>query len=187
MKPYLLYLILGLTFLPLSLNTYANESGDPIKSVSLSQLVWGKKRAEITGLKRIDNQTKAQSDFTKEYIKPGDPLEIEGVKVEQVRYTFWRDRLYAVTIETEGQKNYAALQNKVTTLINNAAQKKDTNLQSVLLGTKTTVHMDYKNDTHKGQVQLKSNDINRQIQLIKCAPSNVYSAWIKHKRGLSRQ
>ena len=181
------YLLIGLIILSLSPMVHAIEVEKPTKPNHLTQWLWGKELNDIPGLKYLDKQSGKQSDFLKVYVNPDDPLELEGVKVKQIRYTFWKERLCAVSIQFEGQKNYRALKEKVSTIINNSGWKKAKKEQAVWFGAKTIAKMTYNKDVHKGRIQLKSNDINRQIQLMKFTPSNVYSAWIRYKRGISRQ
>jgi len=181
------YLLVGLMILSLPFSAKAIEAENPVKPHHLIQLMWGKNQAEIPGLKCVDNQSNKKSDFFKEYIIPNDPLEVEGIKVKQIRYTFWRDKLCSVTILTNGQKNYFSLKNKASALMNRPDRKKAINSQSVWFGSKTVAKTEYDKRINKGQLHLKSNDIQRQIQLVKFTPTNVYSTWIKYKRGISPQ
>lgn len=181
------YLMIGLMLLSLTPMVSAMEVENPTKPNHLTQWLWGKELNDIPGLKYLDKQPNKQSDFFEAYVNPGDPLALEGVQVKQIRYTFWHERLCAVSIKFEGHKNYLALKKKISAIINNSDWKKANKEQTVWFGAKTIAKMTYDKDIRKGHIQLKSNDINRQIQLMKFTPSNVYSAWIRYKRGIISQ
>jgi len=48
-----------------------------------------------------------------EYYRPQDPRRIGAVNIEAIRYAFWRDRFYAVTLWTRGRDDFDVLRSIV--------------------------------------------------------------------------
>jgi hypothetical protein len=173
------YFIIGF-FIIVPLSTNANELERMLKEDGFCALTWEQNLATITGMKCVE--TKGVSEDLKEYVRPEDILELKGIKLKIIRYIFWRNSLYAVTIMTEGHANYLALKRVVLESIGSSYHKDDSNERYVWSNRKTDWELKYIDQGEQGRLQMKSTNINRQIELTKYIKSRNYSNWIRPRR-----
>lgn len=176
MKRYMIIVL----FVMLPLYANANELKGLIKEDGFNTLTWVRNLATITGMKRIE--TDVASEAIKEYTHSDDLLDLDGTKLKQIRYTFWRNSLYAVTILTEGHDNYLALKKMVLELFDKSYQRNGSKEQYVWSNSKTDFELEYIDHSQKGKLQMKSKNMVRQIELTKYIKPKAYSNWIKWKR-----
>jgi len=173
------YLIMGF-FIIVPLSTNASGLKSMLKEDGFCALTLEQNLATITGMKCVE--TRRESKDLKEYVRPDDSLDLKGIKLKIIRYTFWRNSLYAVTIMTEGHTNYLALKKMVLESIGSGYHKDDSTERYVWSNQKTDWELKYIDQGEQGRLQMKSTNINRQIELTKYIKSRTYSNWIKPRR-----
>ena len=58
-------------------------------------------------------ETQTGLDNVREYIRPSDAMKLGQARLSSVVYAFWRERLYTISIWTQGFSNYTALRNEL--------------------------------------------------------------------------
>ena len=77
----------------------------------LGGLRWGTKIFAIKGLEKI--QGAEGQDGVAEYRLEKEDLKFGQATLSSIHYAFWRDRLYMLTISTQGNSNFTALRREV--------------------------------------------------------------------------
>jgi hypothetical protein len=74
-------------------------------------LSWADRLADIAGMQPMETQTGL--DDVREYVRPGDALKLGQALLSSIVYAFWRERLYTISIWTQGLSNYTALRREL--------------------------------------------------------------------------
>ncbi len=151
------------------------------------QWSWRKKQSDMHGIIDIGSSSSSSShNHMEEYRHSEEKPNFEGVTIKELSYTFWNNRLYAITLKTNGKNDLNDLKNKIVSRFNHSKSPSSPE-NGVWIGTNTITRSSYDDKTNIGQIKLISYTLNRQLHLAKFLPSNVYSSWLKQKRGMHRK
>ena len=145
-----------------------NETVNPTESCSALRkdgycdLHWGRNLVSVAGLQK--KQTISELDGVVEYIRPADPLNIDDVALKSVVYAFWRDRLYTVTVWTEGYSNYTALRDAVFKEFGPGTRNDFTRERYVWSDEVSDIMLDYAKDGQYGMLWLRSKEMDHQCR-----------------------
>ncbi|MGD8961359.1 MAG: hypothetical protein PVH43_02520 [Desulfobacterales bacterium] len=163
---------------PRSSNVY-NEVLKPINSNGFRDLRWGQKASSVEGLQKIDTQP--DLDGMIQYYRPDDVLKIAKVELKSIVYLFWYEKLYTVTIWTEGRQNYIALREEVFRQFGKG-RKSDKHHERYIWSEKKTDRMlEYIESGEFGLLWLRSKVLDRQLKLSELSGPISYLKSIKSK------
>jgi len=146
---------------------------------SVSDLRWGTKISAIKGLEKVRDPE--GQDGVEEYLLKKENLKFGKATLSSIHYVFWRDRLYIVTIRTEGGSNYTALRDEVYRLFGEGLRV-DPSLERYLwTDAPSDMMLQYSKDDQQGLLWLRSREIDRQLKLSKINSHTSYLKWIKSR------
>jgi hypothetical protein len=156
-----------------------NEVLTSIHFNGFRDLRWGLKASSVKGLQKIDSQ--ADLDGITEYIRPDDVLKIAKAELKSIVYSFWHEKLYTVTIWTEGRHNYVALREEVFRQFGKG-HRSDKHPERYIWSEKKTDRMlEYIEGGEFGLLWLRSKVIDRQLKLSELSGPITYLKSIKSK------
>jgi len=146
---------------------------------ALSKLRWGTQVTEISGLKKILDAV--EQDGVAEYQQKKEKLTFGKAELSWVNYAFWRDRLYMLTIGTEGRSNFTALRGEVFRQFGRGLRT-DPALERYLWteGTKD-IMLQYSEDDQQGLLWLRSSELDRQYKLSQIRSPASLLKWMKSR------
>ena len=142
-------------------------------------LQWGVNVNEIDGLE-MKPAFSSQEEVV-EYVRPDDTLQIGDAVLASITYTFWRKRLYTVTVWTVDEKNYKALRKVVIEQFGKGRQP-DQSLEKYLWSsTATDMMLEYDEVGQLGMLWLRSGEIDRKQKLKKLQSHGALLKWMKSR------
>ena len=162
-----------------------NQTADPKASCSALRkdgycdLQWGRDLVSVAGLQK--KQTISELDGVVEYIRPADPLSIGNAALKSVIYSFWRDRLYTVTVWTEGYSNFAALRDAVFKEFGPGIRNDLARERYVWSDEVSDIMLDYAKDDQYGLLWLRSKEIDRQCKSSRLKGHASLLKWMKSR------
>ena len=157
----------------------SNEVLKPINFSGFRDLRWGQKSSSVEGLQKIDTQP--DLDGIIEYFRPDDVLKIAEAELKSIVYSFWNEKLYTVTIWTEGRHNYLALREEVFRQFGKG-RKSDKHHERYIWSEKKTDRMlEYIESGEFGLLWLRSKVLDRQLKLSELSGPITYLKSIKSK------
>ena len=144
-----------------------------------SQLKWGARFSSIKGLEKI--QDAGGADGVVEYQRTNEDLKLGSARLSSIHYSFWRDKLYMLTIRTQGQSNYEALRDDILRQFGKG--RRDDHASERYLWTKAPNDMmlQYTKDGEQGLLWLRSSEIDRQYKLSRMSGHASYLKWMKSR------
>jgi hypothetical protein len=142
-------------------------------------LRWG---TEISALKDLQKIKAAEGpDDIAEYLRTKKDLKLGEVALKSMHYSFWRDRLYMVTLWTQGRLNYTALRDEVFRHFGKG-RRADHSLERYLWSdTPNDMMLQYSKDSLQGMLWLRSSDIDRQYRISQLSGHASYLKWMKSR------
>ncbi|GEM_PF-1512548 len=98
----------------------------------------------------------------KEYVKEDDTLEISGVKLEKIAYSFYKEQLESVTITVKGKENFDNLK-AITFQKFGEGRQKDSN-QWFWEGKITSMSLQYLPGEETGLLKMSSEEMKKKIE-----------------------
>jgi hypothetical protein len=142
-------------------------------------LHWGSKLSDIIGMLKIETDTGLAG--VEQYFRADDVLQIGEAKLNKIIYSFWREKLYTVTIWTQGYSNYKALRNVVFEHMGKGSQS-DESLERYIWPDRLTDRMlEYVKEGEHGMLWMRSRNIDRRLKLSKYDASISYIKWLKSR------
>ena len=126
-------------------------------------LKWGVEVSKVDGLEK--KQTDSGMVDVIEYTRPKYLLKIGDVTLASTTYSFWRDRLFTVTIWTEDYPNYTALREKVFQKYGKGRQADQSRERYLWLDNPTDMMLQYNRDSRHGMLWLRCSEMNRKYKL----------------------
>jgi hypothetical protein len=143
-------------------------------------LQWGVHVNEVDGLEM--KPAFSSQEETIEYVRPDDTLQIGDAVLASITYTFWRNRLYTVTVWTVDEKNYNALRKVVFEQFGKGRQP-DQSLEKYLWSsTATDMMLEYDKVGQLGMLWLRSGEIDRKQKLKKLYSHGALLKWMKSRK-----
>ena len=142
-------------------------------------LRWG---TEISALKDLQKIKAAEGpDDIAEYLRTKKDLKLGEVALKSMHYSFWRDRLYMVTLWTQGRSNFTALRDEVFRHFGKG-RRDDHSLERYLWSdTPNDMMLQYSQDSLQGMLWLRSRDIDRQYRSSQLSGHASYLKWMKSR------
>ena len=163
---------------PRSSNVY-NEVLKPLNFGGFRDLRWGQKASNVEGLQKIDSQP--DLDGIIEYFRPDDILKIADAELKSIVYSFWYEKLYTVTIWTEGRHNYFALREEVFRQFGKGRKSEKHHERYIWSDKKTDRMLEYIERGEFGLLWLRSKVIDRQLKLSEFSGPITYLKSLKSK------
>jgi hypothetical protein len=155
------------------------ELCSPLRKDGYCDLQWGRNSASVAGLQK--KQTISDLDGVVEYIRPADPLNIGDATLKSVIYAFWRDRLYTVTVWTEGYSNYTALRDAVFKEFGPGIRNDFTRERYVWSDELSDIMLDYTKDGQYGMLWLRSKEIDHRCRSSRLKGHASLLKWMKSR------
>jgi len=146
---------------------------------ALSKLRWGTQITEISGLKKILDAV--EQEGVAEYQQKKGKLTLGQAELSWVNYSFWRDRLYMLTIGTAGRSNFTALRGEVFRQFGRGLRT-DPALERYLWTEGTNdIMLQYSEDDQQGLLWLRSSELDRQYKLSQIKSPASLLKWMKSR------
>ena len=142
-------------------------------------LKWGVNVSKVYGLEK--KKAVSGLDEVIEYTRPKDILKIGDATVKAIVYSFWRKKLYTVTIWTLDHSNYTALRERVFVKFGKGRQVDPTSETYVWSNTHTDIMLEYEEKGQLGMLWLRSNEMDRRYKLSILNRHTSYLRWMKSR------
>ena len=144
-----------------------------------SKLKWGARFSSIKGLVKI--QDAEGPEGVVEYQRTNEDLKLGRARLSSIHYSFWRDKLYMLTVRTQGRSNYTALRDDILRQFGKG--RRDEQADECYLWTKAPNDMmlQYSRDGEQGLLWLRSSEIDRQYKLARMRGHASYLRWMKSR------
>ena len=142
-------------------------------------LRWGTEIYTLKGLQKI--KTAEGPDDIAEYLRTKEDLKLGEVTLKSIHYAFWRDRLYMVTLWTQGRSNYTALHDEVFRHFGKGCRAAHSLERYLWPDTPNDMMLQYSKDSQQGMLWLRSSEIDRQYKLSQLSGQASYLKWIKSR------
>lgn len=145
----------------------------------LNKLVWGVNITEIRGLTKVLDA--AEQEGVAEYGQETTDIKFGQAELSSINYAFWRDRLYMLTILTEGRSNFTALRGEVFRQFGRGLRT-DPKLERYLWTEgPSDILLQYTKDGHQGLLWLRSSELDRQYKLSQIKSQASFLNWMKSR------
>ena len=145
----------------------------------LSELRWGIKISEINGLEKIPDAV--EQDGIAEYQQKNKKLTFGRAELSSINYAFWRDRLYMLTIGTEGRSNFLALRGEVFRQFGRGLRTDPALERYLWTEAPNDIMLKYSKGDQQGLLWLRSSELNRQYKLSQMKSPASYLKWMKSR------
>lgn len=126
-------------------------------------LRWGELASDVSGLQILDSENSIPG--VEEYIRPNEALKIGRADIESIIYGFWQDRLYTVTIWTEGRSDYLRLKQTVFNEFGSGFKSDKSRENYVWSDNKADRMLEYTKTKKYGMFWMRSRKLDRQYNL----------------------
>ena len=151
-----------------------------LRKDGFADLKWGTRLAHIRGLEI--KQTDSGLNDVIEYVRPQDALKLGDATLQSVVYAFWRDKLYTVTIWTQGQENYDALRDTVFNQFGKGTRIDGSSEKYLWSDTATDVMLKYAIDGQYGMLWMRCKELDRKLKLSKLNGHTSFLKWMKSSK-----
>jgi hypothetical protein len=117
-----------------------------------------------------------------EYVRPADALQIGDAMLASITYTFWRNRLYTVTIWTVDENNYKALREAAFEQFGKGRQPDPATEKYLWSTVLTDVMLEYDEIGQLGMLWLRSAEMDRKQKLSKLQGPGALLKWMKSRK-----
>ncbi len=152
-----------------------NQTSHSLRKDGFGDLQWGAIASSIAGLQKTETQQGLPDVI--ECVRPQDRLQLGDAALTSIVYTFWRDRLYTVTIWVQGQSDFDALRDLVTNQFGQGHPSDRFGERYLWTETPSEMMLEYLKDTRLGMLWLRSREIGRQYKLAKLNGPSSYLKW----------
>jgi hypothetical protein len=142
-------------------------------------LRWGTKISAIKGLQKT--QGPDRQNGVAEYLLKKENIKFGEAALSSIHCSFWRDRLYMVTIRTENQSNFTALRDEVFRLFGKGLRADQAFERYLWTAVPNDMMLQYSKDGQQGLLWIRSSEIDRQLKLSKISGHASYLKLIKSR------
>ena len=143
-------------------------------------LQWGVDVSSVDGLEK--KKSVSGFDDVIEYIRPRKNLKIGDATPISIVYSFWRNRLYTVTIWTLEHSNYTALRDRVFEKFGKGRQVDPSDETYLWSNTYTDMMLEYEKKGQLGMLWLRSSELDRKYKLSVLNRHTSYLRWMKSRK-----
>lgn len=144
-----------------------------------SGLRWGEKVSSVEGLEKIDKEPSL--DGVIECFRPDDVLILGKAELKSIVYSFWNDKLYTVTIWTQGHFNYFALRKEIFKQFGEGSKSDKHRERYIWSEGQTDGMLEYIENGEYGLLWIRSKELDRQLKLSELSGPLTYLKHIKSK------
>ena len=155
------------------------DQGRIFPNEKFSDLRWETKISAIKNLEKV--QDPEGQEGVAEYLLKKENLKFGKATLSSIHYAFWRDRLYTVTIRTEGGSNYTALRDEVYRLFGEGHRIDHSFERYLWTDAPSDMMLQYSKDDQRGLLWLRSRKIDRQLKLSEISGHASYLEWMKSR------
>ena len=142
-------------------------------------LHWGSKLSDINGMVKIETDTGLAG--VEQYFRADDVLQVGEAELDKIIYSFWREKLYTVTIWTQSYSNYKALRNEVFKQFGKGSRRDESLERYIWLDKLTDRMLEYVKEGEHGMLWMRSRNLDRRLKLSKYDASISYIKWLKSR------
>lgn len=157
----------------------SNEACDVLRKDGFCDLWWGRALTTVGGLQK--KQTISNLDDIIEYVRPTDVPRIGDVELKSITYAFWQEKLYTVTLWTEGYDNYIALRDKAFGEFGPGRRINSVSERYLWTDALSDIMLNYIKDGRYGMLWLRSRELDRQCQSSRLKSHITYLKWLKSR------
>jgi len=151
-----------------------------LRKDGLADMRLGSKLTNASGLEI--RQTDSGLQDVIEYVRPDDSLILGAAILKSVIYAFWRNRLYTLSIWTQGRENYNALRDSVFNHFGTGARIDGSSERYLWSDSTTDVMLEYTSDDQYGLLWMRDKRLDRKLKLSKFKGHASYVKRIKSIR-----
>ena len=141
-------------------------------------LRWGTKISAIKGLEKT--QGPDRQNGVAEYLLKKEKIKFGEAALSSIHCSFWRDRLYMVTIRTENQSNFTALRDEVFRLFGKGLRADQACERYLWTAVPNDMMLQYSKDGQQGLLWIRSSEIDRKLKLSKISG---HASYLKRMRS----
>jgi hypothetical protein len=145
----------------------------------LSELRWGTKITESNGLVKVLEAV--EQDGVAEYQQKKEKLTFGQAELSSINLAFWRDRLYMLTIGTEGRSNFTALRGEVFRQFGRGLRTDPALERYLWTKEPNDIMLQYSEDGQQGLLWLRSSELDRQYKLSQIKSPASLLKWMKSR------
>jgi hypothetical protein len=129
-----------------------------------SDLKWGDEPDPRAGFRRLEEDSELPEVY--EYFRRKDPVQLGRDDDNRiVKYAFWRNRLYMVTLWAAGTEAYAAMREAMVKRYGPGIQSPEKKLACYWVDETADRMIDYLEDRNLGMLWMRSREINHRYKL----------------------
>ena len=151
-----------------------------LRKDGFGDLKWATRLSHVKGLEI--KQTDSGLKDVIEYVRPQDALKLGDATLQSVVYAFWRDKLYTVTIWTQGQENYDALRDTVFNQFGKGTRIDGSSEKYLWSDAATDVMLKYAIDGQYGMLWMRCKELDRKLKLSKLNGHTSFLKWMKSSK-----
>ncbi|MEE4264897.1 MAG: hypothetical protein V2I56_19590 [Desulfobacteraceae bacterium] len=156
-----------------------NDPNQIFPDEKFGNLRWGSKISVIKGLEKL--QDAEGPDGVVEYRRENENLKFGKAALSSIDYAFWRDRLYMLTIRTQGHSNYTALCSEVFRQFGKGRLADQAFERYLWTDAPNDMMLEYSKEGEQGLLWLRSCEIDRQYKLARISGHASYLKWMKSR------
>ena len=135
-----------------------------LHSDGFGNLKWGDHLEKHPDLKRLFKDSGLPDVI--EYVRPDDSLQLgTDSKAAAIKYAFWKDRLYMVTLWSTGSEAFQSVRGAMVKKFGQGIKKPDNPLTLYWIDDDADRMIEYLEDTGLGLLWMRSREINNQYKL----------------------
>ena len=157
---------------PTKINSFLRADG-------FGDLTWGDRVDSIRGLERKLSDSDMKDVI--EYIRPEDILKIDNAILKSIVYAFWRDKLYTVTVWTQGRANYNALRQAVFNHFGKGILPEPSIERHLWSDGPSDRMLKYTKDGEYGMLWMRGKEMDRKFKLAKLSGHTSYLKLLKSR------
>ena len=160
--------------------TVPSEQSNVLRKDGFHDLQWGIEISKVDGLKK--RYSFSNSDEVIEYVRSKDILKIGDAQLKSIIYSFWRNRLYTVTIWALDYSNYTALREKVFEQFGKSRQADPSQERYLWSSNFTDLMLEYDKNAELGMLWLRSSEMDRNYKLSQMNSHATLLKWMKSRK-----
>jgi hypothetical protein len=137
----------------------------------------GDRLADIVGMQ--DMQTQTGLDNVREYVRPSDALKLGQAQLSSIVYAFWGERLYTISIWTQGFSNYTALRRELFERYGDKMLARKSREACYWFISPTDMMLEYWDEGQFGLFWMRSQELDEKLKGSTFNHELAYLKWIR--------
>ncbi len=140
-------------------------------------LRWGVNLKDLMDFEKLGSDTDMKD--VQEYIRANEHLKIGDVELQSIVYAFWRDRLYTITVWTQGYSSYTELRHEAFKLFGTGDQDDQSGEKYLWSDDSTDRMLQYVPEGQLGILWMRSKKMDRVYKMSEFKVPSSYLKWMK--------